>query len=221
MMKKFVSRLLSLLLVCMLCLGACAWAETATVNTSRGATLTMPISVSGGGKNALIGIKTNGAPVTFVSAVGGSVNDTVPPQSFSGSFVVVNLEGATISPDGSSISGALSAVADLAAGEVGTLTFTVNADAAFDTYTVEAYLISGSTTVTGSVTFTVGDRLPGDANGDGAVTTRDAMLILQKIAGFDVTLNESNADCNADGDVTTRDAMLILQQIAGFEVKLQ
>lgn len=221
MMKKFVSRLLSLLLVCMLTLGACAWAESTAVNTSRGATLTMPISISGGGKNALIGIKTNGAPVTFASAVGGSVNDTVPPQSFSGSFVVVNLEGATISPDGSAISGALTAVADLAAGEVGTLTFTVNEDAAFGTYTVEAYLISGSTTVTGYVTFTVGDRLPGDANDDGDVTTRDAMLILQKIAGFEVTLNESNADCNADGDVTTRDAMLILQQIAGFEVTLQ
>lgn len=221
MMKKFVSRLLILLLILMMTAAVVASAETTTVTTSRGGTVTMNITISGGGKNALIGIKTNKAPVTFASAVGGSANDTVPPKSFGGNFVVTNMEGITISPDGTTASGSLTGVSDLVAGDIGTLTFTVNADAAYGTYTVEAYLVSGSTTVNGSVTFTVADRLPGDANNDGRVTTRDALVILQKIAGFDVTVNESNADCNADGRVTTRDALLILQWIAGFEVVLQ
>lgn len=220
-MKKFVSRLLSLLLVLMLTAVMAASAETTTVTTARGGTVTMNISISGGGKNALIGIKTNKAPVTFANAVGGSVNDVVPPKGFDGCFVVTNMDGITISPDGTTASGSLTGVSDLAGGNIGTLTFTVNADAAYGTYTVEAYLISGSTTVNGSVTFTVADRVPGDANEDGRVTTRDALEILKKIAGFDVTINESNADCNADGRVTTRDALLILQLIAGFDVVLQ
>lgn len=221
MMKKFVSRLLSLLLVLMMTAAVVASAETTTVTTARGGTVTMNISITGGGKNALIGIKTNKAPVTFSNAVGGSVNDTVPPKSFGGSFVVTNLDGVTISPDGTTASGSLTGVSDLVAGDIGTLTFTVNADAAYGTYTVEAYLISGSTTVNGSVTFTVADRLPGDANSDGRITTRDALVILQHVAGYDVSINLSNADCNADGRVTTRDALLILQVVAGYEVTLQ
>lgn len=220
-MKKVMSRLLSLLLVCMMMTAMVASAESTTVTTGRGGKVTMDISVSGGGTNAKIGIKTNGAPVTFDNAVGGSANDTVPPKGFGGYFIVTNMEGVTISPDGSSVSGTLTGVSDLVAGVVGTLTFTVNADAAYGTYTVEAYQVSGSTTVTGSVTFTVADRLPGDANGDGDVSTRDALLILQLIAGYDVTINEANADCNADGDVSTRDALLILQLIAGYDVVLQ
>lgn len=220
-MKKFVSRLLSLLLVLMLTAVMAASAETTTVTTARGGTVTMNISVSGGGKNALIGIKTNKAPVTFANAVGGSVNDTVPPKGFDGCFVVTNMDGITISPDGTTASGSLTGVSDLAAGDIGTLTFTVDADAAYGTYTVEAYLISGSTTVNGSVTFTVADRLPGDANGDGRITTRDALFILQHVAGYEVNINLSNADCNADGRITTRDALLILQVVAGYDVKLQ
>lgn len=222
MMKKFVSRLLSLLLICMLTAAVVASAETATVTTGRGGTVSLPISVSGGGKSALIGIKTNNAPVTFASAVGGSVNDTVPPKGFGGAFVVTNVEGMTISPDGSTSSGTPTAVLDLAAGQIGTLTFTVNADAAFGTYTVEAYLISGSTTVTGAVTFTVADRIPGDANGDGEVNARDAMTIAKYSAGWtNVNINLANADVNGDGEVNARDAMTIAKYTAGWDVVLK
>ena len=218
-MKKIVALLLSLLLVGMFTMAS---AETG-VRTSRGATLTMDIVVSGGGSVAKIGLKTNGAPVTFVSAVGGDVNDTVPPRGFSGSFVVVNLVGVSISPDGTTISGNTDSytVASLEAGKIGTLTFKVNEDAAFDTYTVEPYVISGDCTVSGGITFTVSDRTPGDANGDGEADVMDALVIMQSIAGYDVTYNASNADCNGDGEVDVMDALTIMQYIAGYDVTLQ
>lgn len=221
MMKKFVSRLLSLLLILMMTAAVVASAETTTVTTSRGGTVTMNITITGGGKNALIGIKTNKAPVTFASAVGGSANDTVPPKSFDGSFVVTNMEGITISPDGTTASGSLTGVSDLVAGDIGTLTFTVNADAAYGTYTVEAYLVSGSTTVNGSVTFTVSERVPGDANEDGSVDILDALLVLKFDCGWDVTLNEANADVNADGSADILDALLLLKYDCGWDVELK
>lgn len=220
-MKKFVSRLLSLLLVLIMTAAMAASAETTTVTTGRGGTVTMNITISGGGKNALIGIKTNKAPVTFANAVGGSVNDVVPPKGFGGSFVVTNMDGITISPDGTTASGSLTDVSDLVAGDIGTLTFTVNANAAYGTYTVEAYLISGSTTVNGSVTFTVSERVPGDANEDGSVDILDALLVLKFDCGWDVTLNEANADVNADGSADILDALLLLKYDCGWDVELK
>ncbi len=219
-MKKFVARLLALVLICTMGIAA-ASAETAAVTTSRGATLTMDVGVSGGGKGAKIGIKTNGAPVTFAKAVGGSVNDTVPPREFADFFVVTNLDGIDISADGTSIGQGAFTVADLAEGVVGRLSFTVNADAPYGTYTVEAYLAQGSTTVTGSVTFTVVDRIPGDANGDGAADILDALLVLKFDAGWDVEVNMANADVNADGSVDILDALVILQYDAGWDVELK
>lgn len=220
-MKKIVSLLLSLLMIVVL---TTATAEDVNaVIATRGSTLTMDVSITAGGYTAKIGLKTNNAPVTFAGAVGGSVNDTVPPKSMNGSFIVTNMNGVSISADGTTLSGSLDSftVEALEAGVIGTLTFTVNEDAAFGTYTVEAYKVQGDCTVSGSITFTVTDRIPGDANADGEVTTRDALVILQTIAGYEVTINASNADCNADGEVTTRDALLILQLIAGYDVTLK
>lgn len=220
-MKKIVSLLLGLLMLVASCV---ALADT-VVTVKPGEELTMDVSiVSASGKSAKIGISTNNAPVTFVSATGGSVNDTVPPKAFNDYFDVVNVDGVTIKPDGSGLSGDVTGVKELEDGVVGKLTFKVNSNAAAGTYTVEAVKKSGSVTVVGSVTFTVeaveGARLAGDANDDGEVTTRDAALIMQWIAGFDVTINEANANCNGDDEVTTRDAALIMQWIAGFDVEL-
>lgn len=212
-MKKIIAFLLSLLLIGMVTMAS---ADTG-VRTSQGATLTMDVSISGGGSVAKIGLKTNDAPVTFVSAVGGDVNDTVPPRGFSGSFVVVNLVGVSISPDGTTVSGSTDSytVAALEAGTVGRLTFQVNEDAAFGTYTVEPYLISGDCTVSGSLTFTVSDRTPGDANEDGEADVMDALVIMQSITGQPVTYNAVNADCNGDGEVDMMDVLMIMQSIVG------
>lgn len=62
--------------------------------------------------------------------------------------------------------------------------------------------------------------LSGDSNGDGEITIRDAALILQYIAGWNVYVDETIADANGDGDITIRDAALILQYIAGWDVTL-
>ncbi len=220
-MKKIVALLLGLLMV----FGAYS-AMAETVTAQPGDTLSFDISItSASGTDAKIGIKTNGAPVTFESATGGPTNDVVPPKSFDGFFVLINDAGITIPGNGGSISGTPAGPITLESGKVGTVTFTVNAAATAGTYTVEAYKKDGSITVDGSITFTVagaatGDRLAGDANDDGVVTTRDAMMIMQWIAGFDVTINEANANCSGDGTVTTRDAMMIMQWIAGFDVTL-
>lgn len=214
-MKRIVSILLSLLLVFML---TTASAET-VISVSRGATVNLKVYLEdASGYYARIGIKTNSAPITFVKATGGAVNDTVPPQSFSGFFEVVNGEGVTIAPDGTVISGDPSKVSELEDGHVGTLTFKVKDNAAYNkTYTIETYLKSGSATVDGTIKIKVVDRIPGDANDDGTVTTDDAVAIMKWIAGFPgVVINEANANCNGDNVVSTDDAVAIMKWIAGF-----
>ena len=61
---------------------------------------------------------------------------------------------------------------------------------------------------------------PGDANGDGAVNARDAALLQQYVAGWDVSLTEASADANGDGSVNARDVALLQQYLAGWDVTL-
>lgn len=221
-MKKMISLLLSMLLV--ISMVGTAMAETTTTTVSAGSTVTMKIDLTtGGGKTAKIAISTNDAPVTFVSAAGGPTNNVVPPKNFGDSFVLFNASGVTLSSDGTSLSGNLTGytVSNLEAGTVGTVTFKVNDDAAVGTYTVAAKLQSGSCKVDGSVTFTVTDRTPGDADGNGTVNAADALLTLKYAAKWDVTINKSNADVNADGNVTTVDALTILKYAAKWDVELK
>lgn len=57
----------------------------------------------------------------------------------------------------------------------------------------------------------------GDVNGDGAINTTDARLILQYAAGVDnAVLNLSAADADMEYGVTTTDARLVLQFAAGL-----
>lgn len=60
--------------------------------------------------------------------------------------------------------------------------------------------------------------VPGDVNGDGAVNTRDARLVLRYIAGLvdKTAIDLAAADFNGDGAVNTRDARGILRFIAGL-----
>ena len=62
--------------------------------------------------------------------------------------------------------------------------------------------------------------LPGDANGDGAVDGKDATLLLQYAAGWDVEINTAAADVNADTYVDGKDATLLLQYAAGWDITL-
>ncbi len=64
------------------------------------------------------------------------------------------------------------------------------------------------------------DIVYGDTNGDGSVNARDAALLQQFVAGWEVTLNEASADANGDGSVNARDAALLQQYVAGWDVTL-
>ena len=227
-MKKIVS-----LLLCVLLLGAMSTALADTVVTVKpGDVLTLDVSLtSASGLLAKIGIVVgDGAPVTFVDAVGvvgDGANDTVPPQSFDDYFDIVNINDVTLSADGTVLSGDLTdyTLADsLVTGQIGTLTFAVNDDATPGTYQVSTKVIIGSCTVDGTITFTVeeaSDRVPGDVNDDGVVDMRDSVLLDRYLAEWDVTINMSNADVTGDGVVDMRDSVLLDRYLAEWDVTLQ
>lgn len=209
-MKKLVSLLIGLMMVFIV---SAAMAETVIV--APGDTLEFDVNlVSASGNGAKIGLETNDAPVTFVSAVGGSVNDTVPPKAFNDFFVIVNIDGVDISADGTGLSGSLQdySLAALADGHIGTLTFMVDEDAAEGTYTVETVNVVGSCTVDGSITFEVkaaSDRLPGDVDVDGDVDLIDVMLTSTYVYVEANDINLLNADMDEDGEITLMDIMAI------------
>ena len=60
----------------------------------------------------------------------------------------------------------------------------------------------------------------GDANDDSAIDIKDAVLLAQYLAEWDVTINEAAADCNGDGNVDIKDAVLLAQYLAEWDVEL-
>ena len=84
--------------------------------------------------------------------------------------------------------------------------------------------VKGSEAVT-SCTVTVlprtTERLPGDADGDGEVTLKDAAQILRYLAGgWGAVIDLENADVNRDGEVNLKDAVILRRYLAGgWEVK--
>ncbi len=62
--------------------------------------------------------------------------------------------------------------------------------------------------------------ISGDANGDGSVNARDAAMLQQYVAGWDVTLVGASADANGDGSVNARDVAMLQQYVAGWDVAL-
>ena len=59
------------------------------------------------------------------------------------------------------------------------------------------------------------ERVAGDANRDGAVDLKDAVLIRRRLADWDVTIDEFLADVNGDQTITLNDAVLITRYLAG------
>ena len=58
---------------------------------------------------------------------------------------------------------------------------------------------------------------PGDANHDGKADSTDAVLIVRKLAGYDVPdFHEDTADFNGDGKADSTDAVLIVRKLAGY-----
>lgn len=58
----------------------------------------------------------------------------------------------------------------------------------------------------------------GDVDGDGKVTSKDALLIKRHVAGFDVEFDKNLADVDGDDQITSKDALLIKRYVAGFDV---
>lgn len=211
-MKKIVTLLLSLILVGML---GVAMAESADiVEVAPGETLELDVVLTtGGGEAAKIGIKTNEAPVSFVSAVGGSANDTVPPQSLEGYFVVINADGLEIDETGSTMTGTSYTVKELEAGNVGKLTFKVNEEAVEGEHTVEMVVAAGTCSVNSKITFKITGEvvLLGDVNGDGKIDGRDTVRLLRALLGDDIAYVFKNSDMNQDGKLDGRDSIRLLK----------
>lgn len=62
-------------------------------------------------------------------------------------------------------------------------------------------------------------RIPGDADGSGAVDIMDALMTLQYAVGHQVAINLENANCNGDASADIMDALLILQYSVGHKVE--
>ena len=60
------------------------------------------------------------------------------------------------------------------------------------------------------------EMITGDVDGDGEVTTADAMQILKYVANLIDTVDLSQADADKDGMVTAVDAALVLRYCAGL-----
>lgn len=61
-------------------------------------------------------------------------------------------------------------------------------------------------------------NITGDVNGDGTLTSADALCILQSVAGIlDLTDEQKkSADLDGDGEITSADALFILQKVVGL-----
>ena len=65
------------------------------------------------------------------------------------------------------------------------------------------------------------NRIPGDANSDGKVTTADVLQLLKYVSGWGVEVNAANSDVTGDGKITTADVLLLLKYVSGWGVTLQ
>ena len=101
-----------------------------------------------------------------------------------------------------------------------------------DTAPLGSYTISGIPSITvlnngakeeisstsNDLTITVVEKgavVLGDANGDGKVNLRDAIMVLQASNGKDITIDRTAADVNGDGKVNLQDAIRILKRANG------
>lgn len=61
----------------------------------------------------------------------------------------------------------------------------------------------------------------GDANGDGKIDSKDAVVLKKYLAGYkDLNINTEACDVNLDGEVTSVDAVRLLKYLAGYNVEL-
>ena len=119
--------------------------------------------------------------------------------------------------DGSAVCGTNGAItADTLAGEFAGAVQVKNP--AGETITGATAVPAGSTVVADGGAISV--VIHGDANADGSINLSDVTAMLQSIAKWDVTVNETAADPTVDGAVNLGDVTLLLKYIAKWDVKL-
>lgn len=113
-----------------------------------------------------------------------------------------------------------------AEGEILTLTFRVASDVGTGNIPVALTEVSGVDSQAGYVAvtenaggITVALGVPGDVNGDGAVTQADLLRLRRYLSGQDVTAETGNADLNGDGKVDLLDLMLLQLLLAGQQTE--
>ncbi len=111
-------------------------------------------------------------------------------------------------------------------GVLATFTFSIDASAASGEYPISITIDDGCTFdynindvglayVNGAII--ISDRMPGDANDDGVVNTKDVVVIKRFLAGWSgVEINSANSDVNGDGLVNTKDVVVIKRYLAGW-----
>ncbi|HEY7567964.1 MAG TPA: dockerin type I domain-containing protein [Gemmatimonadaceae bacterium] len=88
-----------------------------------------------------------------------------------------------------------------------------------DTVTVHADGVAGAPAgYIDTLVVTAGAPIVGDVDGDGSITTGDALIILRSLVGLPIVASAvvANGDANCDGRVTAADAQLILQLDVGI-----
>lgn len=132
---------------------------------------------------------------------------TLPAVTFDGDYSSYLTDVTVIDPPFTAGSGIISVSGGKVTGkEAGETTLSV---------TVGSRTVSVNVKVAGACEHA--DKKTGDLNGDGAVNGKDSMLLLQYLAGWDVSFDSENADINGDGTVNGKDSMLLLQYLAGWE----
>ena len=85
------------------------------------------------------------------------------------------------------------------------------------TFHIENHYDNNNDGICDACIYVIYKYIPGDLNDDGKVNLKDSMLLLQHLAGWEVSFNEVNADINSDGKINLKDSMLLLQYLAGWE----
>ena len=67
---------------------------------------------------------------------------------------------------------------------------------------------------------TVSSKLPGDTNGDGKLNNKDAIRLMQYLAGWDVEIVEGTQDINGDGKLNNKDVIRLMQYLADWDVEI-
>ena len=193
-------------------------AVTSIASARAGDTVTVTVSLQNnpGLYTAMIGLSYDTAALDLVSVADCGLFGTAEhTMTASGNldqipYCVLWMDntGALISASGDLLTITFK-VADDA--QPGTYNFTVTCsavntlDANVDTYDLGA--------ATGSVTVV---RVPGDTDGNGQITLRDAILISRYlVGGWEVTLDLASADVNGDGIVNLMDVVLIKRFLVG------